>query len=59
MSYTGMYECVKCSVACELTVTAIVRVSMQDTVSTLIFEWKIILEYELNTCQVMYGMLQV
>ena len=39
---------------CDLAVKAIVIMRMQGRVLTLINEWKMMLEYELNTCQVMY-----
>ena len=39
----------------ELAMTAIVIKNMQERVFKLTVEWKITLEYELNTCQVIYG----
>ena len=39
----------------DLAVTATVIMNMQGEYLTPIVEWEIIVEYELNTCQVMYG----
>ena len=51
----SMNMCEMLSGIYELDVTAIVIMNMQHRVFRIYSEWKILLEFEMNTCQIVYS----